>query len=1324
MAATNSRGVFSLEKVIERQDSNNWSDISNVFAYVKGVPLGSGYGYSLGGYYPASGPGNGSTIVQRIDLTNDTATGATRGNLSSQRSGHGAASSLTAMYTGNGQNYGVTPSSSIVDRLDYASDTGTASPKGNLPVSRYATSGVSNTDYGFWIGGTPSPAKTFRTDWSNDTSTPIESAEWYSGAGSPYFGAAAGNLSYGYAFAGSGGGSHTGRIDYSNHTATMLEKGKGTYASYGIAGTGNANYGYYAGGSGPKSNVSRLDYANDSAAATPKGPLDTAKLCAGATATSDYGYWIGGADGGWTTPGTTSSQRLDFANDTTTTSPKGPLAAGVSYNAGTSTKAFGFPTTTGDQASGSIADSVGPAYGYWAGGTRPAANGDTIVDRLDYSNDTSIGSQRGNLYDYTSSYNNSGTGNTNYGYTGTGYSFNPASPGKRTYLSRVDYSNDTATSLQRGAFYLQKYYAGAMANSDYGYWAGGDPSPRSSMQRFDWANDTATSTLKSNFSGNRYHLGATGTPSFAYFAAGQTPSASSMVERFDMSNDDLAPVQKGSLTRTISYCSATGSPSYGYFAGGYNLPAPTQVDRVDYSNDTAQASPRGNLSTQMNYAAATGSRDYGYYSGGKDPFPGAVMSTVERIDYSNDSAASSPKGPLANALTNRGSTFSSRANALQGLPRRFRFYDNVPAPRGYFAGGFNNNTDGNPWYYYSTVERYNFDNDTSTAQPKANLPFTGSIDLAGIATPDFSYFMAGTISARPYPLSYLSYAERLDHSNDTLVRRGSMNPTRRVSVTGNSNYGYLSGDIYPGDPSSYTRLTSIIRFDFSNDDTYHSPTAAISAVSPPTVRAAVSSPAYGYYGGGYISSSSSTFVERIDFSNDTANLVAKGSLSEARQSLGATGTSAYGYFAGGNFNPGGTYRTTVDRLDYSNDTADLVAKGPLTFVKKEFGASSSDSYAYFGGGYNIVPGGNNYLSSTDRLDFSNDTATTVAKGNLSRSRNRIGATSASVTAVAPVQPPFSVPTEAYNPATSKQHGYWACGLNRDPMPSTIAFSSVDRLDFSNDTTAASPKGNATFAMSSLQSVANASYGYITGGYTDHPPSGRQSSINRLDYANDTAALTVTGSTPSDVNPEGIYLGWGVGNASYGYWGGNYPGSSRIFRLDYSNDTSAPIITGKYFNSSYADAAGNQSYGWIAGKSPSGSRVERLDYSNDSNNTVTKGPLTSNRYDGGAASNSSYGWFGGGKNGSPGFSNVDRIDFANDTPTASPKGNLTNAVALLAATGDPNYGYFGGSGPAFSAKSYMQRIDYASDTSTASPKGPLSVPRSASTAFSAAANAMP
>ena len=60
---------------------------------------------------------------------------------------------------------------------------------------------------------------------------------------------------------------------------------------------------------------------------------------------------------------------------------------------------------------------------------------------------------------------------------------------------------------------------------------------------------------------------------------------------------------------------------------------------------------------------------------------------------------------------------------------------------------------------------------------------------------------------------------------------------------------------------------------------------------------------------------------------------------------------------------------------------------------------------------------------------------------------------------------------------------------------------------------------------------------------------------------------------------------------------------------------------------------------------------------------------------------------------------------------------------LVTTAGPAHGYFAG-GNAPSIVSNIDRIDFGNDTATASPKGPLSVPRSASTAFSAAANAMP
>jgi hypothetical protein len=51
---------------------------------------------------------------------------------------------------------------------------------------------------------------------------------------------------------------------------------------------------------------------------------------------------------------------------------------------------------------------------------------------------------------------------------------------------------------------------------------------------------------------------------------------------------------------------------------------------------------------------------------------------------------------------------------------------------------------------------------------------------------------------------------------------------------------------------------------------------------------------YGYFGGGFPGPVST--VDRIDYSNDTATAVAKGPLSAARYRLAATGNSSYGYF--------------------------------------------------------------------------------------------------------------------------------------------------------------------------------------------------------------------------------------------------------------------------------------------------------------------------------------------------------------------------------------------------------------------------------------------
>jgi hypothetical protein len=75
------------------------------------------------------------------------------------------------------------------------------------------------------------------------------------------------------------------------------------------------------------------------------------------------------------------------------------------------------------------------------------------------------------------------------------------------------------------------------------------------------------------------------------------------------------------------------------------------VDRIDFSNDSVSASPRSRLSSARYKHAATGNSNYGWFGGGyvpATPFPTATE-TVDRINFSNDSTAASPRGSLSAA---------------------------------------------------------------------------------------------------------------------------------------------------------------------------------------------------------------------------------------------------------------------------------------------------------------------------------------------------------------------------------------------------------------------------------------------------------------------------------------------------------------------------------------------------------------------------------------------------------------------------------------------------------------------------------------------------
>ena len=448
---------------------------------------------------------------------------------------------------------------------------------------------------------------------------------------------------------------------------------------------------------------------------------------------------------------------------------------------------------------------------------------------------------------------------------------------------------------------------------------------------------------------------------------------------------------------------------------------------------------------------------------------------------------------------------------------------------------------------------------------------------------------------------------------------------------------------------------------------------------------------YGWFGGGSLGTSPITVsatVYRIDFSNDLATATPRGPLSLARYGLAATGNSNYGWFGGGYYpapllaDP--PYLSTVDRIDFSNDSSTSPIRGPLSLARVYSAATGNSNYGWFGGGTYYPYGGGPipFTSSVDRIDFSNDASTASPRGSLSLARYGSAATG------------------------NSNYGWFGGGF---PGPGQL--STVDRIDFSNDLATASPRGPLSSVRSGSAATGNSNYGWFGGGYTPSV----SATVNRIDFSNDLATASPRGSLSSVRSSAAA-----TGNSNYGWFGGGYTPSvsATVNRIDFSNDSSTASPRGSLslaravFGATSGvlnirrQKAGN--YGWFGGGFPGPvATVDRIDFSNDSATASPRGPLSAARYRLAATGNSNYGWFGGGNPGS--VATVDRIDFSNDSSTASPRGSLSLARYFLASTGNSNYGWFGGglNGPL----STVDRINFSNDSATASPRGSLSLGRS-------------
>jgi hypothetical protein len=526
--------------------------------------------------------------------------------------------------------------------------------------------------------------------------------------------------------------------------------------------------------------------------------------------------------------------------------------------------------------------------------------------------------------------------------------------------------------------------------------------------------------------------------------------------------------------------------------------------------------------------------------------------------------------------------------------------------------------------------------------------------------------------------------DRIDFSNDSVTAssRGSLSLARQAAAaTGNSNYGWFAGGTIS--VPTAVRVSTVDRIDFSNDSSTASPRGPLSSAR--SSLAATGNSNYGWFGGGIIPATPLTLkvttVDRIDFSNDSPSASVRGSLNTTRERLSATGNSNYGWFGGG-ATP--AIVSTVERIDFSNDLALTSTRSPLSLVRYTLSATGNSNYGWFGGG--IIPA---VTATVDRIDFSNDSTTASVRGSLSFPRSSSSATG------------------------NSNYGWFGGAAGSYP----IVFATVDRIDFSNDSVTASPRGGALSAargyLAATSGVLNirrqkaGNYGWFGGG---GPTFGRVATVIRINFSNDLLTPSPRGS----LSLARSFLA-ATGNSNYGWFvGGSIPpgfsSSTRVDRIDFSNDSSTASIRGPLSFSKYGSAAvGNSNYGWFG--SGSSGISDRIDFSNDLAALLLKSNLNLSKYRLAATGNSNYGWFGGGLGGTS-FTTVHRIDFSNDNATISPRGPLTSPGRhSLAATGNSNYGWFaGGSVPAAAPTARVDRIDFSNDNVVASPRGPLSLSR--------------
>lgn len=598
---------------------------------LKGQPNPPDFGYFVGGPFNPSG-------TEKVTFTTDTASQVRSAQLQVGRSAQGSGSSQSAAY------YLAGASVTAVDKISYSTETAVLVPGANFVYAQGYVGSVQSKNAAY-LGtgqgpGAPNRSWVQKMTFTTETSTVLTNSL----SRTNIFAAGVGDGTNGYFVGGDTNISTADKLNFSTETINQPTTANITPARGYMAGSGDDKAGYMAGGESPTvSYINKLTYAVEINSILP-GANTTRSIGEGhQTGNFTNGYFTSGYDG---SSYRTDTDKINYASNTAFRAPTACLATGNRYMTGVSGRDRNMVQTqiATPTLKTSIPGSV-PNTGYFAGG---APGPLSSMDKLNFSTSTTVSAPTSaNLS--AARLSHSGTGNSNNGYFGGGYS-----PGPTVY-SRMDklvYSTDTTSYLPGGNLSAARYHCGSSTSSTAGYWVGGGPGETSITDKLTYSSDTTVRVPGANLTEGRDNSSScTGSANAFYTLAGYIAAAVSRCEKMNYSTETFAKIPSANTSTTKYNAIATSSFTDGYIGGGFQ-PGPTyysNVDKISYSTDTMQRV--SNLSYAHTLMGATSNTtSQGYFVGGSD---GTERSTVSRITFSTDSIGLDPSANLTVAAYQR-----------------------------------------------------------------------------------------------------------------------------------------------------------------------------------------------------------------------------------------------------------------------------------------------------------------------------------------------------------------------------------------------------------------------------------------------------------------------------------------------------------------------------------------------------------------------------------------------------------------------------------------------------------------------------------------------